>query len=196
MPGFRVMEGFGVAGPANELEATTTSLLSCSAIILFNDAARWLGLFHYPALSLAAPGIKAAIRQMINDVQPTKMLLWKAHVQVAFASEVRDKKQVELDNVLLLAWLKQTKPAACELAMGPDGNFPGVRSAGGVLHFGLAGMALLSEVPGPGTIGASGEETRRQVGNLWFYQGSPAGSGAYAAMVVAKADKLLGMDVM
>ena len=77
MKHFLVDQGQGVAGYTTVVEASTTAMYSCMAILFHNhsDEADLVGLFHYGANSLHEARVMTAIIGMFNDVSPQKIYL-------------------------------------------------------------------------------------------------------------------------
>lgn len=191
MKSYEVTEGYGVCGPAAELEITTTTLLSCSAVILLNKTQRILGLFHYPALALGAPGIQNAMIQMINDIVPGEITLWTANPQVLMGNADLEKKIVRLDNAKVKTFLELRKPSACTVTLVTGVTFGGVSSDGTSLEF-RGGVTGNIKVPGSTTITSA--ETRKQSGNIWFYHGSSGQAGDYGRKVEDAAMRILEIE--
>ena len=174
MPGYRIQENYGLCGPSSQVEINTTTLLSCSAVILFNAQTGMLGLYHYGALSLTGRMVQAVIRQMINDVAPSRIVLWPANVSnsLFLVSKEREEKSILLDNAKLRTFLDFTKSGPCALEQRADENFPGVKVRDGALSF--------EPVSGSVTPPANLPEGRTQSGDIWWYHASATGSQPYA----------------
>ena len=194
--GYEVTEEFGVCGPENEVAITTTTLSSCSAIIIFNAKTRILGLFHYPGMQLSAPGVQRAIIAMINDITPTQIVLWPANPKshgYGMSDLDRDKKLVQLDNAKVKTFLELKKPSSCTLEVKSNETFPGVQAVGGKLVFESSSGSV--KVPSSKTIQESdGGVGRVQRGNIWFYFGSGAGSGDYSSKLQTAASTILEIE--
>lgn len=162
MPTVQVSENYGVAGPDNELSITTTTLLSCSAIIFYRQATRMLGLFHYGALTIASPTVQGTILQMMNDLAPDEIVLWPANiVDHGFGGEfvVMERLSVALDNAKVRQFLLNSKAPGATVTQVADRTFPGV-SADGALKYGVSRAGKL----------LSGIDAGRSLsGNLRYY---------------------------
>ncbi len=194
--GFEVTEEFGVCGPENEVTIVTTTLSSCSAIILFNANTRILGLYHYPGMQLSAPGVQRAIIAMINDIVPTQIVLWPANPKwhgYGMSDLDMDKKLVQLDNAKVKTFLELKKPSSCTLVVKSNETFPGVQAIAGKLVFEYSSGSV--KVPSSATIQESdGGVGRVQRGNIWFYFGSGAGAGDYSKKLRYAAGTILEIE--
>lgn len=195
MESFLVTEGFGVCGAANNIEIKTTTLHSCSAIILFNAPRQILGLFHYPAENLTGAGIQGAILSMINDIAPTQLVLWTANPPGHGYGDQDGvlAKRIVLDNAKLRTFLELKKASNCTLEVVTGRTFPGVTAAGSKLVFTHSGMA--EQVPGKTTIQAGKEPVERSKrGNIWFYYGSTEGPREYSRKIGEMARKIVNIE--
>lgn len=186
MPKYRIQENYGVCGPSSQIEINTTTLSSCSAIIMFNGGNLQLGLYHYGALSLTGHMVQTVIRQMINDVAPTEIVLWPAHVTGNFVTVKREKKSILLDNAKVRTFLEFTKNSQCSLEQKADATFPGVRVVDAKLTFG--GVSAFQEPP------AKLSEGRTQYGDIWWYHASATGSGEYIKKIDQAVTDLLDLE--
>jgi len=185
MATFKVSEEYGVCSMSNETVIETTTLYSCSAIIMLNAEKECLGLYHYPALSLSAPGVQGAIIKMINDIVPTEIVLWKANPRIEgyTAGQRRDLMSIRLDNAEVKIFLEARKQETCTLTVVSDRTFSGVKCANKALVF-ERGSASPVHVPSSETIQRGDDPVLRvQKGNIWFYFGSGAGAREYAQKI-------------
>lgn len=158
----KVSENYGVAGPDNELSVTTTTLLSCSAIIFYRTATRMLGVFHYGSMTISSVTVQNMILQMMNDLAPDEIVLWPANiVDHGYGGEhvAVERIAVGLDNAKVRQFLLNSKAPGATVTQIAGQTFAGV-SANGALQFGVSS---------DGTLLSGINAGRSQVGNLRYY---------------------------
>jgi hypothetical protein len=187
MKSYCIVEKYGVSGPTNEVHLGTTTLSSCSAIIMYNATTSMLGLFHYGALSLTGTGVMPMIRQMFNDLQPTQMILWPANVvDQGYGSVELERQSVLLDNAKVRQFLLLLITTGCTLEQKKDETFPGVRVDSGTLVFEAVSYSAI-KVPGDVTLTAG----RTQSGNINFYYAPSDNANEYSNGIDDMARRIL-----
>lgn len=180
---YRITEDYGVYGPENEVRFRTSTLLSCSAIIMYNSATTILGLFHYGALTLGSTNVQNTIVQMVNDIRPTDMVLWPANISGQFENE-RDRMSVKLDNAKVRQFLLNIKGGACSFVQKADETFPGVRANGALVFGGLAGEQAMPDI-------AVGKTVQ---GNIAFFFCGNSTASKYSGDVANAVSRILEIE--
>jgi len=192
---YKVSEEYGVCGPASEVMIETTTLYSCSAIIMLNAQTDVLGLYHYPALCLKAAGVQQAIIGMINEIVPTEIVLWTANpTNDGCTKDPRPAKSILLDNAKVKTFLDLKKSSTCTLSVVSGKTFTGVKCVDKTLVF-KAGSSFDVNVPSSETIqGGHNTTLRVKKGNIWFYFGSGDGAGDYGKKITIAIQNMSGIE--
>lgn len=99
MPYVSLIEGQGIAGPVQNVSATTTTLLSCIGIIMYNRTTHVAGLYHYGANTIHQPATINALTLMIQDINPDDIFITAPPVRPIGwepGSTLQDRNDVDL----------------------------------------------------------------------------------------------------
>lgn len=78
MPTFFIEMGQGLSGDLGQLTITSGTFYTCSAIVFFNQGTGVGGLYHFPAASTDDDLVLGTLRDMLERIQPTRLLMMKA----------------------------------------------------------------------------------------------------------------------
>lgn len=94
-------QGEGISGRGSIVGAATHGLYSCMGIAIVNRNEQRGGLYHYPGSTIKNnANVMSTIRRMVNDIQPTEIVITPAGGQPLGGVQSEDDDIREVQNTL------------------------------------------------------------------------------------------------